>query len=153
MELPVPLRRLAYRVAYAGLRAYWFVAHPTTQGVKCLLTDGELILLVRHTYGRREWDLPGGSIRRGESPLEAAQREMNEELGVAIEDWTRLEELMIDDFHRHDRVSYMTAEVRAPHLVIDHGELATAQWFSRRQLPSELGRYARAIIGTLPPFG
>lgn len=150
MELPVPVRRLAYRVAYVGLRAYWFVAHPTTRGVKCLLTDGELVLLVRHTYGRRDWDLPGGSRRRGEEPLMTARREMGEELGVAIDEWTDLGELLIDDFHRHDRVQYMRAEVKSPRLVLDKGELATAKWFSRRELPPELGRYARAIIATLP---
>lgn len=150
MELPVPVRRLAYRIAYLGLRAYWFVAHPTTRGVKCLLTDGELILLVRHTYGRREWDLPGGSRRRAEPPLTAARREMAEELGVAIDEWTDLGELLIDDFHRHDRVQYMRAEIKSPRLVIDEGELASAQWFARSDLPPELGRYARAIIATLP---
>ena len=149
----MPVRRLAYRIAYAGLRIYWFVAHPTTRGVKCLLTDGELILLVRHTYGRREWDLPGGSRRRGEPALTAARREMREELGVAIDEWSPLEELTIDDLHRHDRVQYMRAEIRSPKLVVDHGELATVQWFSRHELPPELGRYARAIIATLPPVG
>lgn len=152
MELPVPVRRLAYRAAYAGLRAYWLVAHPTTRGVKCLLTEGEQILLVRHTYGRREWDLPGGSMKRGESPETAARREMREELGVAIDRWDRLGEIIVDDFHRHDRVDYMRAEVTAPRLVIDLGELDTVRWFSRRELPPELGRYARAIIATLPPL-
>lgn len=152
MELPVPLRRLAMRTAYLGLRTYWFVAHPTTRGVKCLLTDGEQILLVRHTYGSRGWDLPGGSMKRGESPVTAARREMREELGVAIAEWTRLDEIVIDEYHRHDRVNYLAAEIRAPRLVIDRGELDRVQWFSRHQLPPDLGRYARAIIATLPPL-
>jgi ADP-ribose pyrophosphatase YjhB (NUDIX family) len=150
MDLPVPVRRLGYRAAYLGLRVYWLVAHPTTSGVKCLLTDGEQILLVRHTYGRREWELPGGSMKIGESPLIAARREMREELGVSVDQWTRLEEAVIDDHHRHDRVNYMAAEVRAPRFVIDRGELAKVQWFSRRELPEDLGRYARAVIATLP---
>ena len=152
MDLPVPVRRLAYRAAYAGLRLYWLLTHPTTHGVKCLIIDGEQILLVRHTYGRRQWDLPGGSIKHGESPGAAAGREMREELGVAVDDWALLEEIVVDDFHRHDQVRYMSAQVRAPELVIDRGELASVRWFSRRQLPGDLGRYARAIIARLPPL-
>lgn len=148
----MPVRRLAYRTAYAALRAYWLVAHPTTHGVKCLLTDGEQVLLVRHTYGRREWDLPGGSMKRGESPDTAARREMSEELGVNVDDWTTLAEMVVDDLQRHDQVQYMTAELSSPQLVIDRGELAEVRWFSRRQLPAGLGRYALAIIATLPPL-
>ncbi|MBV9416653.1 MAG: NUDIX domain-containing protein, partial [Solirubrobacterales bacterium] len=45
------------------------------------------VLLVRHTYGRRSWDLPGGTVRRRELPVDAARREMQEELGCRIEDW------------------------------------------------------------------
>src|SRR5436305_8710278 len=77
-KLPVPVRRLAYQGGYAGLRLYWLLTGPSTSGVKCVLTEGERVLLVRHTYGPREWDLPGGSIGAGESPEAAARREMNE---------------------------------------------------------------------------
>ena len=48
------------------------------------------VLLVRHTYGSRGWDLPGGSMKRGEAPVNAARREMHEELGVTIDDWRSL---------------------------------------------------------------
>ena len=152
MDLRVRLKRTAYRMAFVGLRLYWLLAHPTTRGVKCLLTDGDQILLVRHTYGRRAWDLPGGSRKHDESALAAAAREMREELGVAIDDWTRLEEVVVEDYHRHDRVTYVRAEVKAPRLEVDHGELANVQWFSRHRLPPDLARYARAIIATLPPI-
>src|SRR5437588_13105692 len=85
--LPIPLRRLGYKAAYAGLRAWWLVRHPRVSGVKCVLTQGDLVLLVRHTYGHRGWDLPGGSMKRGESPESAARREIGEELGLGIDDW------------------------------------------------------------------
>ena len=64
-RLPVGLRRRAYRLAYALLCVYWFVRRPECHGVKCVLTDGALVLLVRHTYGPPLWDLPGGAIKSG----------------------------------------------------------------------------------------
>src|SRR5437763_5090787 len=104
MQLPVPVKRLGYRVAYAGLRTYWFVRRPKLSGVKCVLTDGDEVLLVRHTYGPRAWDLPGGAIKRGEAPLHAASREMNEELGVSIDDWRALGAVRVIVDHRRDLV-------------------------------------------------
>jgi len=85
MRLSLHARRAAIRCAYIGLRVYWFLARPQLSGVKCIITHAEDVLLVRHTYGSRSWDLPGGQIRRREVPLETARREMNEELGRRIE--------------------------------------------------------------------
>jgi len=41
---------------------------------------GERVLLVARAASR--WALPGGTIKRGESPLEAAHRELSEETGI-----------------------------------------------------------------------
>ena len=75
MSIPVALRRQGYRTAHRLLRIWWFVRRPAMHGVKCVLTDGERVLLVRHTYGQRDWDLPGGNVRRGEVVQNAASRE------------------------------------------------------------------------------
>jgi 8-oxo-dGTP pyrophosphatase MutT (NUDIX family) len=45
--------------------------------------DGGRILLVRHTYGRLNWELPGGASEPGESFEETALRELQEETGLA----------------------------------------------------------------------
>jgi 8-oxo-dGTP pyrophosphatase MutT (NUDIX family) len=146
VELTLPLRRLGYRAAYAALRGYWFVARPQTNGVKCVLTDGQKVLLVRHTYGRRDWDLPGGSVKSGESPADTARREMREELGVDVAGWQRLGELVVAIDHRRDHVHCFHAELyEPPQLKLDLGELSAAEWFDRRQLP-KLGRYTQQIL-------
>jgi 8-oxo-dGTP pyrophosphatase MutT (NUDIX family) len=149
VEVPVPVRRLGYRSAYAGLRLYWFVRRPEVSGVKCLLTDGERVLLVRHTYGKPGWDLPGGAVKRGEAPETAASREMHEELGISIGDWNPLGEFVVSVDYHSDSVRCFQAELSDPELTINLGELAAATWFPRDGLPPDLGRYARRILASV----
>jgi ADP-ribose pyrophosphatase YjhB (NUDIX family) len=42
------------------------------------------VLLVKHSYGRRNWELPGGSIERGEAVVDGVIREVREETGLEI---------------------------------------------------------------------
>lgn len=146
MQLPVPVRRLGYRVAYALLCVYWFVRRPPVHGVKCVLTDRNQVLLVRHTYGRRRWDLPGGVMKRDEPPPRAARREMHEELGLWIEDWQSLGEVFTTAYNRRDTLHCLHAEVENPELTIDRGELATAQWFPRHALPADVSPFVSPIL-------
>ena len=59
-----------------------------TQGVKVMaFNPARELLLIRNTYGRRHlFMLPGGGIERGESPADAAARELQEETGIRAED-------------------------------------------------------------------
>ena len=147
VQVPVPLRRQGYRIAHRLLRSWWFVARPHVQGVKCALTDGESVLLVRHTYGHSEWDMPGGGIHRGEEPMAAARREMEEELGIGIDNLRPLGEIRGRAYQAHDRIYCFHAELLAPELTIDRGELEEARWFPRAQLPDELSGYVTLILG------
>jgi 8-oxo-dGTP pyrophosphatase MutT (NUDIX family) len=148
-QLPVGVRRRAYRLAYAVLSAYWYVRQPRTHGVKCVLTDGENVLLVRHTYGPDEWELPGGAMKSAEDPVNAARREMEEELGVAIDNWTSLGEVAGRAQHRRDTLHCFHAELHNPSFTLDLGELYTAQWFPRAALPTGLGQYVHPILTRL----
>ena len=144
------VRRWGYRIAYRLLQVFWFVARPHKRGVKCLLTDRDRILLVRHTYGRRAWDIPGGSIRWRESPLSAAHREMSEELGLDGVSWAEIGQLHGRVDHRRDTIHCIRAEVTSPRLTIDHGELETVRWFDRSALPADLAPYVGTIVDAAP---
>jgi 8-oxo-dGTP pyrophosphatase MutT (NUDIX family) len=146
VQLPVQLRRYAYRSAHLGLRIWWFVARPEVTGVKCVITDRDRVLLVRHTYGRPKWDLPGGTIKRRERPRDTARREMAEELGITLDRWAELGILSGKADHRNDTMHCFQAELPEPDLTVDPGEIDEARWFPRNRLPSNLGRYVRPIL-------
>jgi 8-oxo-dGTP pyrophosphatase MutT (NUDIX family) len=149
MRLPVPVRRAAIRCAYAGLRAYWFLFRPRIVGVKCVLVNEREVLLVRHTYGRRSWDLPGGTVRRRELPVDAARREMEEELGRRIEHWIDLGELFVHTNHHDDNLHLFRADLPDRRIVLDLTELSKAAWFAPDALPADAGRYVAPIVARL----
>jgi 8-oxo-dGTP pyrophosphatase MutT (NUDIX family) len=153
VRLPVAVRRRGYRVAFGLLRVYWFMRRPTLHGVKCVLTDGELVLLVRHTYGHPGWDLPGGIARRGEPPLHTARREMREELGLALDDWALLGERFATNYHCRDSLHCFRAEVPSPRLVLDRAELDEARWFPRARLPADVTKHVPPILALLDGLG
>ena len=129
--------RLGYRAANRWLRLFRRVAGSHTRGVRCVVRSGDLVLLVRHTYGERRWALPGGRVRRGEIPHDAARREISQELGLEVGEWHELGTLV----SRRRRGSFTTAYLRAdvrPHAVeLDPVELSEAGWFPLAELPGD----------------
>lgn len=151
MRLPVGLRRRGYRLAYRLLLVYWFLARPSTRGVKCVLSLGDQVLLVRHTYGPAEWELPGGTLRHDEPPLDGTRREIREELGIAPPEWLELGTISGTLHHHSNTLHCFQAELSETALQIDPGEIASAAWFPRRALPADLGRYVQPILTLARP--
>jgi 8-oxo-dGTP pyrophosphatase MutT (NUDIX family) len=141
-----PIRTVGYRLALLLLRAWWFVRRPRSSGVRCILRNGDAVVLVRHSYGDRRWMLPGGRVRRNEDPIATARREMGHELGVACERWRLVGRVgarsgyrrhsRADTFRRHSTF-YVEGEVSAPELDPRRGELVDAGWFRPGALPED----------------
>lgn len=49
-----------------------------------IFNDRREVLLVHHTYGVCNWEIPGGGGEPGESPMETAVREVLEETGLQV---------------------------------------------------------------------
>ncbi len=154
MSLSVRVRRLLYRLAAVLLHLIRPLVPIDWGGVKCVLTDGDRVLLVRHTYGSRRWDLPGGGRHRGERPIDAARREMHEELGLEIDSWQALGQLHARAEHHRQTIDVYGAELSSPALQLDLGELQVAAWFARDRLPLNTATFVTPILtgaGLAPP--
>ena len=153
--IPVWLGRLGYRFAYIVLRVVSLVVRPHTRGVKCLVTAGDELLLVRHSYGRRVWDMPGGFVRRGEAFDAATRRELGEELGIAEQArLTDLGQVQREHLGRHETIAIFRVDLAARAGAIQGFELQEIGWFARGALPeprAELVDDILAIESGLPP--
>ncbi|MBX6314662.1 MAG: NUDIX hydrolase [Isosphaeraceae bacterium] len=71
-------------------RTYYVLDNPDFINVIALTTEGQIVLIRQWRHGTREieLELPAGLVDPGESPLEAARRELLEETGYAAETWS-----------------------------------------------------------------
>jgi 8-oxo-dGTP pyrophosphatase MutT (NUDIX family) len=99
-----------------------------------LVVDGSRILLISTNEGRR-WQLPKGHIEEGESPRQAAVREVREETGVTgrvLAELPGVEYWFVERGLRriHKRVEYFLLEyVEGDPADFDPQEVSGAAWF------------------------
>jgi NAD+ diphosphatase len=112
-----------------------------------VLVHRDEVVLVRHTYGPREvWHVPGGGARRSESVRQAADREMEEELGVRGLQWRDLPPATSRVGRRRVRIPCLRAELPGPELAPDAAEIAEARLFSPDHLPRTLVTEDRSVV-------
>lgn len=144
--------QLAYFCAYRGMRVYWKMTHPTTDGTLVAMWHHDEVLLVRNSYVPY-YCLPGGYMRRGETPADAVLRELREEVGIAARDDEL--ELVYDQTREwegksdHVRIFNLqvAGEAARPEVRVDHREVIEASWWSaERALELTLFPPVRTVI-------
>ncbi len=124
--------RLAYRVAYQGARVYWRLTHPDNHGALVTIWHEGKVLLVQNSY-LNYLSLPGGHVNADESAVQAAVRELREEIGLNVAEKDLLQ--VLDHTHqwegRTDRVEFFELDVaEPPKIKIDNREVISALWFT-----------------------
>lgn len=68
---------------------FYIIEAPTWVNVVAISADDEILLIKQYRHGIRSvtFEIPGGMVDPGESPLEAAKRELLEETGFISNDW------------------------------------------------------------------
>jgi ADP-ribose pyrophosphatase len=100
------------------------------------------------------WELPAGRLDPGETPLQTARRELEEETGYRAKKWKKLVSFYPSPGFLSERMTVFTATDLTPgqpHNMDD--ERIEMRWFSRREVEAMIGdgRIAdgKTIIGVL----
>ena len=159
------LKRLARRLHLLQLSAwgyelYRLIRRPHTHGALVAIWQNNEVLMVKTSY-RKGFGLPGGGLQAGEHARDAAVRELNEELGLAIESsylkepWTITEQqpgghntVTIFALLWSKHTSNEEPGEAFPTLELDRLEVVSATWMSRdealnQHLPGHLRSYLK----------
>ncbi|MBV8090464.1 MAG: NUDIX domain-containing protein [Alphaproteobacteria bacterium] len=128
--------RTAFRFGFPLARLWWRLTRPRHEGVVVAVYVGSELLLVRSSY-RRGWHLPGGGVRRSETPEAAARRELAEEIGLKAPPLSAAGFCCGTWDGRRDRVHFFELQLtELPELKLDNREIIAV----RLVLPAELQR-------------
>jgi 8-oxo-dGTP diphosphatase len=137
-RLPTALRRWVVRT----------IAPSYTVGAICVIerTDGAM-LLVRQAY-RSRWGIPGGLLKRGEDPADAAMREVLEEVGFAVE-LVGEPAVVVDAAPQRIDIVFRArpanhADIRETHPSTP--EIVETKWFAPDELPELQFETANALV-------
>ena len=104
-----------------------------------IIDDPDHVLLVKHSYGERNWELPGGRGETGESAEETARREAREEVGLDLDD-LRLTGVYWEPSADMHHFVFRARAAEQPR-VADKNEITELGWFSRDALPRPISDF------------
>lgn len=116
--------------------------------------DGKILLVRRaRPPAAGLWAVPGGGVRLGETLQQAAEREMQEELGIRVRarepvyafDLIQRDEAGRVEFH------YVVVDLRCEYVAGDirpNEECLEAGWFAPDEVPADLNEDTRRFLAT-----
>ncbi|MDQ5962251.1 MAG: hypothetical protein QG653_58 [Patescibacteria group bacterium] len=116
------------------MRSWWYMTRPKTSGAKVVIVCGDEILLIKTTYGYA-YTLPGGGIKKNETPEMAAKRETQEEVGIQLDSVFPLPPFVTHEEYKEDTVYGFYSEVGNKDYKLDALEIDSAEWFPADNLP------------------
>ena len=115
---------------------------PKVAVIALVIAEGAALLVRRAVDpGKGLWSLPGGYMDAGEMPAEALQREVSEEVGLAIDvdEMIAIFPMQNGAGQRVGLVLAFRAQPSGPHRqVYAQDDVSEAGWFGPRQIPPDL---------------
>ncbi|HXK35448.1 MAG TPA: NUDIX hydrolase [Candidatus Paceibacterota bacterium] len=132
------MSQASYKLKHQLRKLYWFLLRPKTTGVKCIIKHQGRILMIKRTLPNSKWVFPGGAVMKGESFMDAAKREVKEDLGLTLNNVTELGNFTTKVHYRTETIYCFTGEVTDTNLSGDEVKLSEVKWFSPEELPHPL---------------
>jgi 8-oxo-dGTP diphosphatase len=130
------LWRTAYRLGFPLARVWWRLRGERHEGALVAVYVDRALLLIRSSY-RAEWNFPGGTVKRGETPEAAARRELAEEIGLVAPQLEPAGEANGVWDGRTDRVHFFELRLdRLPELKLDNREIIGSRLASPDEIPA-----------------
>jgi 8-oxo-dGTP pyrophosphatase MutT (NUDIX family) len=128
--------RIGLRCAYLVLRVWWWLRRPEVHGAYVAVWQDHRLLLIRNSY-RDGVSVPCGAIHRRESSLQAAVRELHEEVGIAVrpDDLVSVGEFVVSFEDKIDHAHFFELAVTRDVCVqIDEREVIHAEFVEEDEL-------------------
>ena len=122
--------QLAFRLAFPLMCLAWRLTKPAHTGTQIAIWVDGRVMCVWQSY-RDVWVFPGGGVKRGEAPLDAARRELLEELNLRAgpdQPVFVYKEFGIWDYRRDTVWFYEMHPERAPDIRVDNREILSAEF-------------------------
>lgn len=135
------------------------ITHPGSVVVLPVLPDGRVLLIQQYRYAARQylWELVAGRIDEGETPLQAAERELKEETGYRAKHLKIFLELFPTPGFLEEKMFLLLAEGLTPgEATPEDDEKIISRAYKRKQIENMLQkkelRDAKTIAGLLYYF-
>ncbi|HXK05114.1 MAG TPA: NUDIX hydrolase [Verrucomicrobiae bacterium] len=121
-----------------GFKIQRSVVRHVGSAVMMAVDDRKRILLVRQyrlPADQYLWELPAGRLDPGETPLQAAKRELIEETGCRARKWTKLASFFVSPGYVQERMTiYLAQELTQGEAAPMDDERIETRWFTAKQV-------------------
>ena len=102
------------------------IRHPGAAAMVPFLDDGSVVLIkqYRHAVDKYLWEIPAGTLEKGETPLDCARRELVEEIGYEAKELKKITELLPAPGYTDECIHmYIASQLHRSHQDLDEDEV------------------------------